>query len=160
MGLIETVCKYQGNEVLSTRLLNVISTLKKKLEDFVLVKSKRSTAFITFFLFFLQFLKMKQIKTINNYESISNKDYILFKHSNTCGVSKRAMDEVLSFFKQTKHPVYYLVVQESRELSNFIEEKHGIKHESPQVIIFKDSLPVWNDSHFQITKQVLKEHTQ
>jgi len=75
--------------------------------------------------------------------------YVLFKHSNTCPVSaaaKRAMDTVV---KDNALPVYLLVVQEQRALSNAVEAKLGVKHESPQVIVKKEGVAVLN--HNDIT---------
>lgn len=46
---------------------------------------------------------------------------------------------------------YYLIVQEERELSNYIEEKTGIKHESPQAFYFVNGEASWHESHDNIT---------
>ncbi len=70
----------------------------------------------------------------------------LFKHSNTCGVSSRAFREmsVLEF------PVGLIVVQQARPVSDEIEKRWHVDHETPQVLIVKDDEVVWSASHFQV----------
>ena len=52
----------------------------------------------------------------------------------------------------------------SRDISNEVAEKTGVRHESPQAIIIKDSKVVYHASHYDVTaqeiEQVLKEHTE
>ena len=42
--------------------------------------------------------------------------------------------------------------------TNEIARRTGIKHESPQAIVFKDGEPVYHASHYDITIEDLKEH--
>jgi bacillithiol system protein YtxJ len=97
---------------------------------------------------------MKKIETIEQFEQLLTKEQRVFflKHSLTCPISARAYQEVDQFLRN--HPGekgYFLAVQESRELSNYIAQKFGIKHESPQAFLFVNGRPVWHDSHYQIT---------
>ncbi len=46
-------------------------------------------------------------------------------------------------------------VVEARPASNLVEEKTGIKHESPQVILFKDGAPVFDLDNWDITPEAL-----
>ncbi|MDP4161763.1 MAG: bacillithiol system redox-active protein YtxJ [Bacillota bacterium] len=92
-------------------------------------------------------------------ELLSNqKKIMIMKHSSTCPISHAAYEEYEKFASESsKVPVYYLVVQDSRALSNYIADEYGIKHESPQAILFADSKPVWNASHWKITSRALKD---
>jgi bacillithiol system protein YtxJ len=58
-----------------------------------------------------------------------------------------------------KTPVSFreIVVQESRSLSDLVARETGIRHESPQVILFRNGEPVWNTSHHGITAESLRE---
>ncbi|MBP3038896.1 bacillithiol system redox-active protein YtxJ [Bacillaceae bacterium Marseille-Q3522] len=106
---------------------------------------------------------MNTITSVEQFEKAikENETVYIFKHSLTCPISAAAFEEYKNFsgdFNDT--PVYYLAVQDSRPLSNYIAEKYDIKHESPQVILFHQEKPVWNTSHRQITEEALKEHLQ
>jgi bacillithiol system protein YtxJ len=103
--------------------------------------------------------KLKKIETIEEFNQLlEEKDKFFFlKHSLTCPISGSAFDEYQKFAKETEEQeTYYLAVQESRDLSNYIAEELGIKHESPQAFMFKEGKPVWNDSHWNITSKALK----
>jgi len=41
-------------------------------------------------------------------------------------------------------------IQSARAVSDEIEQKLGVPHESPQVIVLRGGKAVWNASHFQI----------
>lgn len=73
---------------------------------------------------------------------------LLFKHSLTCPISHGAHEEM----SLMPDEVNMIVVQDSRPLSNEIETRTGIEHESPQLIILKDGAQVWNAAHGDITK--------
>ncbi|RDU36174.1 bacillithiol system redox-active protein YtxJ [Neobacillus piezotolerans] len=102
---------------------------------------------------------------INTLESIEQLEEILqkeskvmvLKHSSTCPISHAAFEEYGEFAGQDEVPAWMLIVQESRPLSNYIAETYGIKHESPQAILFQDGKPIWNASHWKITKRSLTE---
>jgi bacillithiol system protein YtxJ len=86
------------------------------------------------------------------------KRVILMKNSTTCPVSHEAFKEYQKFAADNdSETVYYLNVQDSRPLSNFIAEQTGVKHESPQVLIFVDNAVVWHDSHWNITNKKLTQ---
>lgn len=72
---------------------------------------------------------------------------ILFKHSNSCGVSARAYREMTKVEKR----VALVTVQEARALSNEIESRFALPHETPQVLIVRDGKLAWSASHFRIT---------
>jgi bacillithiol system protein YtxJ len=81
---------------------------------------------------------------------------ILMKNSTTCPVSHEAFKEYQKFASENEsETVYYLNVQDSRPLSNAIAEQTGVKHESPQVLIFDGSTVVWHGSHWNITNKKL-----
>jgi len=53
-------------------------------------------------------------------------------------------------------PVYCVNVIDKRDVSNWIAETYGIKHESPQVLCIREGevLRVWN--HFEVKKGELE----
>lgn len=77
---------------------------------------------------------------------------VLYKHSPTCGLSSIAMEEVKVFSQDRSDvPVFMVDVLLQRSLSNEIETRLRIRHESPQAIIFKHGAAVWHGSHRQVT---------
>ncbi|MGM0804774.1 MAG: bacillithiol system redox-active protein YtxJ [Bacillota bacterium] len=83
---------------------------------------------------------------------------ILMKNSTTCPVSHEAFKEFQKFAADNENEtLYYLNVQDARSLSNAIAEQTGVKHESPQVLIFDGDNVVWHDSHWNITNKKLAQ---
>lgn len=78
---------------------------------------------------------------------------IIFKHSTTCPISAGAYREMEKFDGE----VTLVEVQSARALSQEIEKKTGIRHESPQVIILDNGKVVWNASHWKITAAAVAE---
>ena len=71
---------------------------------------------------------------------------VLFKHSNTCGVSSRAYAEM----SKMRHPVGLVTVQQARAVSDEIEKRWQVAHETPQVLIVRAGKVVWDASHFSV----------
>jgi bacillithiol system protein YtxJ len=72
---------------------------------------------------------------------------VIFKHSLTCPISAAAYDQMERFDGE----VTLIEVQRARELSKEIENRLGVAHESPQVIVLRNGQVVWDASHFSIT---------
>ncbi|RWZ60867.1 bacillithiol system redox-active protein YtxJ [Halobacillus fulvus] len=81
--------------------------------------------------------------------------FLLMKHSLTCPISGAAKAEYDAFSAYSSVPCVVLNVQEARSLSNKIAEDYGVKHESPQVLLFDGDNVIWNDSHGAITENSL-----
>lgn len=101
----------------------------------------------------------------NNFIRIANKDtwdelltaskqrpILIFKHSNSCGMSSVAFREM-----EKLENVNYLEVQSARELSREIERTTGVTHETPQVIVLRDGKAVWNASHSRVKADQVSE---
>jgi bacillithiol system protein YtxJ len=76
---------------------------------------------------------------------------VIFKHSLTCPISAAAYDQMAEFPGE----VALVEVQRARELSAEIENRLGVNHESPQVIVLRNGQVVWNASHFKITAEAV-----
>ncbi|WP_127531122.1 bacillithiol system redox-active protein YtxJ [Paenibacillus kobensis] len=80
---------------------------------------------------------------------------VILKHSTTCPVSANALKEYEDYLTGSPNQeVDYTLVKviESRPVSNQIAEELSVKHESPQVIYFKNKEKHWAASHWSITK--------
>lgn len=85
------------------------------------------------------------------------KPVLIFKHSRTCGISCEAYDQLQEFLAESAIEASYnvITVQSHRRISDEAEARLGIRHQTPQVILLKDGVPVWNASHFRITTDAL-----
>lgn len=80
----------------------------------------------------------------------------ILKHSNTCPISSAALDEVEAYL--TAHPgetAGMVVVQVDRTLSNWIAQRLGRVHQSPQLFLLSKGQVAWSTSHWSITAQAM-----
>ncbi|HJE20522.1 MAG TPA: bacillithiol system redox-active protein YtxJ [Aliicoccus persicus] len=100
---------------------------------------------------------LRKITTIDAFDQLleSKEVFYFLKHSNSCPVSQAAYETFEKFHYERDMDGYYLIVQDHAELSKHIEEKYGIKHESPQAFYFKNKAVKWNGSHQEIQMNTL-----
>lgn len=94
-----------------------------------------------------------KLNTVEQFEEMIETNPLVFflKHSKTCPISASAYDQFDNFAYERDINAYYLIVQDAPELSQYIEEKTQIKHESPQAFYFNHGEVAWHDSHKNIT---------
>ncbi|MFQ5690175.1 MAG: bacillithiol system redox-active protein YtxJ [Gemmatimonadota bacterium] len=91
-------------------------------------------------------------------ESLAPGVVVLYKHSPTCWVAARALEQVERFAQKSPGiPIYMVDVIGQRPLSDWVAEHFGIAHESPQAIVLRDGEPVWHASHFSVTARALRK---
>lgn len=89
----------------------------------------------------------------------NTKAVLIFKHSTRCGISRMALK---NFEKQydlngSQIELYYLDLLNNKTLSNEIATKFQISHQSPQVIVIQNEKVIYDDSHYQISVEEIKE---
>ena len=89
----------------------------------------------------------------------SHKDpVVIFKHSTQCSRSAEAFEEFQSFMAENpKTPCVTVLVIEDRGMSEELEERFGIRHESPQAIVIANGIPIWYGNHLAVTARALEE---
>ena len=86
---------------------------------------------------------------------------VLFKHSPSCLVSIAANRRVRKFAEvRPEVPTFMVSVIRRRDLSRWIASGTGIRHESPQIIVFRYGRVVAHMSHEQITAERLEQLVQ
>lgn len=102
---------------------------------------------------------MQRITTEQDIDTLFRADLaMLYKHSPTCGVCTAALRAVEAFRRQLPDAKVYVVdVLAQRALSQRIAAHAGVRHESPQVILFRRGKAEWNTSHYGITAAALAE---
>ncbi|WAA11740.1 bacillithiol system redox-active protein YtxJ [Fervidibacillus halotolerans] len=99
---------------------------------------------------------MEKLEQPRDFDSIlqNNQSFLLFKHSLTCPISNNAFLEFQQFTESNpEFSAYYLAVQESRPLSNYIADYFSIKHETPQIFYIHNGEVKWHASHWNIRKE-------
>jgi bacillithiol system protein YtxJ len=71
----------------------------------------------------------------------------LFLHDPGCPISRAAFRQMSRL--STEIPL--IDVRTGTRLSHAVEERTGVRHESPQVIVLRHGQPVWSASHYAIT---------
>lgn len=89
----------------------------------------------------------------------SHKDpVVVFKHSTQCSRSAAAYEEFQAFIADNPATACVTVlVIEDRAISDELEDRFGIRHESPQAIVLSNGIPVWHANHFAITAKALED---
>ncbi len=77
---------------------------------------------------------------------------LLFKHDTKCPISAAAYREMA----QLEDAVALLDVAQD-ELSQEVEARTGVRHESPQVIVLVGGRVAWHASHRRVTAKVIRQ---
>lgn len=102
---------------------------------------------------------LKRIKSIEAWRALleqsKEQPFLLFKLSMTCFSSLSAKKELQTL--KTELPIYVVIVQMDRQVSNAIEKDLGVKHESPQLLILQDGKGIWQATHYHIKKSIISD---
>lgn len=82
---------------------------------------------------------------------------LLFKHSTICPISTAAHDEFQAYLQEHTVPAAVILVREDRPVSNEVEKRFAIKHESPQIFLLDGQEVKWHTSHWKITRESISE---
>ncbi len=83
---------------------------------------------------------------------------LIFKHSTRCGVSAMAKKRLEMEWDLNQVDAWYLDLLNYRSLSNLIESRFNIRHESPQAILFIKGRVAYHASHSAISVDEIKAH--
>jgi len=103
---------------------------------------------------------MAPVQSTTHLEELFNlPELVLLKHSLTCPISAAIYADVVDFLAdRPKVPAYVIPVQTQRKAANQVEERTGVPHESPQLLVIRGGKVVASASHFGITSQFMAEH--
>lgn len=103
-------------------------------------------------------MKKHEIISFEQLDEIDKKSFtvpqLIYKHSTTCSLSESAWEEL----KQSDFEINYLDLLAYRAISNEIESRYKILHESPQVLIIKDGVCIYNESHWRIKNELIEKY--
>jgi bacillithiol system protein YtxJ len=86
------------------------------------------------------------------------KPVLIFKHSTTCSISRMAFKNFENEFDlSSEMEIYFLDLLNYRAISNEIASRFGVVHQSPQILLIKNGVSVYDTSHEDINALKLKE---
>ena len=102
-------------------------------------------------------MKKIDITTIEQLDAIDeasfNAPQLIYKHSTTCGLC----DIIWDIVKVSDFELNYLDLLTYRPISNEIESRYNVLHESPQILLIKDGKCVYHASHRGIKSEEIQK---
>ncbi len=82
------------------------------------------------------------------------KPQVIFKHSTRCGISSMVINQFINNYNFTEKELdlYYLDLLSFREISDEVEYKFQVLHQSPQLLVIKNGIVVAHQSHGSINR--------
>ena len=95
------------------------------------------------------------LTTEDQFLKILEEDQVaIFKHSTRCSISSMAKNRLeRGIGDEQDMPFYYLDLIRYRSVSDLIEQKLGVRHQSPQLIVLKKGEVVYHASHSNISTE-------
>jgi len=109
----------------------------------------------------VNWIHLTNIDQIKQTRSQSKSETVyIFKHSTRCVISKMVIKRFENMFDESMSnvKVYYLDLLNYRDISNEIAVAFKVIHQSPQLLIIKNEVSVFNASHQDITSIKLQDH--
>lgn len=72
---------------------------------------------------------------------------VIYKHSNRCGISSMVLNRLQREDPPEEAAFHFLDLIPNRGVSNYVSRHFNVHHESPQVLIIKNGVCVYNESH-------------
>jgi bacillithiol system protein YtxJ len=90
-------------------------------------------------------------------EQSKSKSVVIFKHSTRCSISRMALKQFeREFDLEGKIIPYFLDLLEYRSISNAIASRFEVIHQSPQILVIKSGVSVYDASHDDIQVEELR----
>jgi bacillithiol system protein YtxJ len=108
---------------------------------------------------FLKWIPLTSLEQLETIKQTSKTEAILvFKHSTRCGISRTVIKQFEKLFEEEHKnlKVYYLDLLNYRNISDEVGVTFQVIHQSPQLIVVKNEVSVFNASHSDITQINLK----
>ena len=97
------------------------------------------------------------LTSIEQLESIKNESkaetIFIFKHSTRCGISSMVIKRFENLFDESMKniKVYYLDLLNYRIISDEVGYTFQVMHQSPQLLVIRNEIAVFDASHYDIT---------
>lgn len=105
--------------------------------------------------------QLQDIITLSKEQSANGLTVLIFKHSTRCSISSMALNRLeTKWIDNEKIPAYYLDLLNHRDISNEIAHVFAVEHASPQVLLIKNGVCIYNASHTDISAADILEATK
>ncbi len=82
---------------------------------------------------------------------------VLLKHSTRCPISAAAFDQIAELGERRPDvPIYLVDVNQARGVSDYVAERFGAPHDSPQAFVLDHGAPVWTATHCSMSVAVIE----
>lgn len=120
--------------------MSLFNSFLKKNDNTEPAKSKLNWNYLT---------DLEQLNEINT--NSYSQQALIFKHSTQCNISKMALKQFENELEsEAKVTLYFLDLLENRIISAAIATKFNVEHQSPQLLLIKNGVAVYNVSHSEI----------
>jgi bacillithiol system protein YtxJ len=103
----------------------------------------------------MKWIELNDVAQLDALDATSaDRPVLIFKHSTRCSISSAALgrlERAWSVHDDAKHVVYFLDLLRFRSISDAIEQRYGVQHESPQSLVIRNGKCVDVSAHFGIT---------
>lgn len=100
----------------------------------------------------MNWIQLTDEAQLSNIKTLSNtRPQLIFKHSTRCSVSSMAKSRLERGSAPAGIDFYYLDLIKYRNISQKIADEFDVSHESPQVLLIKNSECVYDESHSGIS---------
>lgn len=82
---------------------------------------------------------------------------VIFKHSTRCSISSMAKGRLERSQVPQEADFYYLDLISHRNISSKIAEEFKVHHESPQVLVIKNGECIFDESHYGIDMEEIRQ---
>ncbi len=89
----------------------------------------------------------------------NEKTQVILKHSYRCGTSffaKKGL-ETEGLWEHIEADLWLIDVVGNRKVSDYLAEKSGIVHESPQLVVIRDGTVIWHGSHGAVSRKNVEQ---
>lgn len=107
----------------------------------------------------INWIALQDLGQLNEIIAVSNeKPVVIFKHSTRCSVSRMALKQFENEYDAADATEnYFLDLIAYRDVSNAIASRFNVFHQSPQLLLIKDGIAVYNASHSDIDAKTVAE---
>lgn len=86
------------------------------------------------------------------------KPVIIFKHSTSCSISSAALSRFeRKWDAEAGADIHLLNLLQHRDISAQIADTFSVQHQSPQLLVIKNGESIYDESHFGISADLVKE---
>lgn len=106
----------------------------------------------------LPWIELTSIDQLNHIWSNSlTQPAVFFKHSTRCSISSMSLRAFERSWVIDDTQLFFIDLIAHRDVSNLLAEISHVEHQSPQAIVTKNNIVIYNDSHGTIDSEKIQQ---